>query len=114
MGPQPVTSPASCASEHVWGVQHVPLVHFSLPLHVPQFTAAPQPLFTSPQVIEPHAGGAQPVHVPFSHLLLPVQPPHVTWPLPHAFVRVPHFEPVPPSSPAHSGGGAVHRPPVQS
>jgi hypothetical protein len=106
--------PASWASAHVWGVQHVPLVHFSPLPQVPHDTAGPQPLFTWPQFIDPHAAGVQAIHVPLSHLLLPVQPAHWTWPLPQAFVIVPHLDPVPPSLPVHSGGGAVHTPPVQS
>jgi hypothetical protein len=89
------------------------LVHFSPLPQVPQFTAGPQPLLAWPQFIDPHAAGVHAVQVPLSHLLLPVQPAHCTWPLPQAFVMVPHLELVPPS-PAHSGGGAVQTPPVQS
>jgi hypothetical protein len=98
----------------VIGVQQAPLVHFSPVPHVPQETVRPQALLTLPQVIVPQVGGIQAVHVPAVHVFIPVQPPHFTCPLPHALGIVPHFDPVPPSSPVHSGGGAVHTPPVQS
>ena len=105
--------PAS-TSEQVPGVQQAPLTHCAPLPQVPQFTATPQPLLIEPQLMAPHVGGVHPVHVPLSHLLSPVQPAQVTWPLPQALVMVPHLEPVPPSLPVHSGGGAVHTPPVQS
>jgi hypothetical protein len=82
---------------------------------VPQDTPGPQPLLAIwPQVAEPHVTGVHAVHVPLSHWLFPVQPAHFTCPLPQALLMLPHLEPVPPSSPVHSGGGGVQTPPVQS
>jgi hypothetical protein len=69
-------------------------------------------LLTSPQVTLPQEGGVHAVQTPPVHVLVPLQPPHWTLPLPHAFSTEPHVEPVPPSAPMHSGGGAWQTPPM--
>jgi len=113
-GAQPVTMPASAASAHVSGVQQPPSSHVSVPGHVPQETFGPQPLLTSPQTMLPQLGGVHAVQVPPVQVVLPMQLPHCTLPLPHAFSIDPHFDPVPPSPPMHSGGGGLHTPPMHS
>ena len=60
----------------------------------------------------PQLGGVHAVQVPPVQVVLPMQLPHCTLPLPHAFSIDPHFDPAPPSPPMHSGGGGLHTPPM--
>jgi hypothetical protein len=62
----------------------------------------------------PQLGGVHAVQVPPVQVVLPMQLPHCTLPLPHAFSIDPHFDPAPPSPPMHSGGGGLHTPPTHS
>ena len=103
----PVKVPASTRAAHVCGVQQAPLVQTSLPPQLPQLTEGPQPLLTWPQVAPLHEGGAHALQAPATHVVVPVHPPHETFPLPQAFAIVPHFEP---ASVSHSTGSFPQTP----
>jgi hypothetical protein len=109
IGSHPV-APASRAAAHVVGVQHAPFSQISLFGHdIPQVRLWPHPLLTCPQLEVPQLGGVHAVQTPLVQCVPVAQLPQAMLPLPQAFATVPHNAP---ASPAHSGGGAVHTPPL--
>jgi hypothetical protein len=107
----PFTSPASWASAHVDGVQHVCSEQTSVPAQLPQLTAGPHPFCTLPHLALPHVGGVHGLHTCPTHSVAPLHEPQVTLPLPQAFGIEPQNEP--PSLSVHSGGVLPQMPPWQ-
>ena len=107
-GPQPVTMPASMASAHVEGVQHVPALVQTpvVPQPEPQLMLWPQAFSAVPHTAPPQEGGVQVVQVLPTQWVPVAHPGHWTFPLPHAFRTDPHVELV------HSGGAGLHTPPM--